>query len=409
MQKQIRTGSKATSPATNGVGRRKCPSWIEAFIDHTDNLESAPIFRKWTAIGILAAALEQKVWLYTSARLYPNLYTILVGHPGVGKTRTIIEGRKFLAELPEFHIAPTSMKMASLVDALLASKRIVINHPEPALDFHSMTLLCDDWQAFMHAYDDELVAGLTAFYDATPYEQWRRGKDLKIKIPSPQLSIIAGSTPSDLIENIPARAWGGGLTSRIIMIYSADRPFGDDFGYTKRETPPEMLHDIAIINTLQGEFAVSEDFKSAVARWRDPKANDEGPKPSHPKLVHYNTRRRAHLYKLSMVSAIDRGNGLYLAGSDFIQACAWLEEAEKMMPFIFSEGFSSIDSKVMDEVLDCMRRYGKPMPHHRLTMEISRRVPTYSVLKVLEVMWLSGRLRKNEANQYLANDPDAAL
>ena len=86
-------------------------------MDHASNLESAEVFRRWTAITAIAAVLEQKVWLTTSDKLYPNLYTILVGHPGVGKTRTIMAGRKFLVELPEFHIAPTSMKMASLVDS----------------------------------------------------------------------------------------------------------------------------------------------------------------------------------------------------------------------------------------------------------------------------------------------------
>jgi len=357
------------------------------------------------AISVLAAALEQKVWITTSDRLYPNLYTILVGHPGVGKTRTIMSGRKFLAELPEFHIAPTSMKMASLVDALLASKRMIIQLPNPAIEYNSMTLLCDDWQAFMHAYDDELVAGLTTFYDVTvPYEHWRRGKNIEIVIKRPQLSILAGTTPSDLMENIPVRAWGGGLTSRMIMVYSNERITGDDFAVIRRDLPEDMLHDIKVIYSLQGEFEVSQEFQAAVAAWR---AQGETPKPSHPKLVHYNTRRRAHLYKLSMVSAINRGNDLTLRQEDFRSALGWLSEAELAMPHIFEEGATSLDARAMDEILDFVRRQGKPIPHHRLVHETAKRVPTHAVLKVIEVMWLSGRLKKSEDNLYLANDPAA--
>ena len=261
----IPMGSSPIGPAINGRGRRKCHSWIEAFVEYTDNLEASPLFRKWTAITVLAATLEQRVWLTTSDRLYPNLYTILVGHPGVGKTRTIMSGRKFLAELPEFHIAPTSMKMASLVDALLAAKRTIIQLPNPIIEFNSMTLLVDEWTAFMHSFDDELVGGLTTFYDVVvPYEHhrvWRKGAN--IKIDRPQLSILAGSTPSNLVKFMPDFAWDQGFTSRLILVYSSDRFVGDDFASVRRDVPKEMIHDLKVIYSLQGEFDVSRRLSEA--------------------------------------------------------------------------------------------------------------------------------------------------
>src|SRR6267378_5066033 len=81
------TGSKTTGPMINGPGRRRLTSWIESFIEHTVNLESAEIYRKWAAISMIAAALEQRVWVDTGSALYPNIYTFLVGHPGIGKSR----------------------------------------------------------------------------------------------------------------------------------------------------------------------------------------------------------------------------------------------------------------------------------------------------------------------------------
>jgi hypothetical protein len=392
---------KPTRLGTNGAAHRKCRSWIEAFIEFTDNLESAPIFRKWTAITAIAAALEQKVWISTSDRLYPNLYTILVGHPGVGKTRTIMSGRKFLAELPEFHIAPTSMKMASLVDALLSAKRTIIALPQPAIEFHSMTLCVDEWTAFMHAFDDELVGGLTTFYDVVvPYEHHRRGRDIRIKIPRPQLSILAGSTPSNLIDFMPPNAWVQGFTSRIILVHSDERFIGDDFARSKRDLPEGMIHDLKVIYSLQGEAQTTQGYRKCIANWR---ANSENPKPTHPKLAHYNTRRRAHLYKLSMVSAVDRGNELVLDAEDYQTALGWLTEAELNMPGIFEAGSATVDARAIDEIVDFIRRQGKPVPHHRIVRETAQRVPSHAVLKVIEIMWLSGRLKRAEDGTYLVN------
>ena len=74
------------------------------------------------------------------------------------------------------------------------------------------------------------------------------------------------------------------------------------------------------------------------------------------------------------------------------------------MPNIFEEGLTSIDSRAIEEILDFIRRQGKPVPHHRLVHETSRRVPAYAVLKLIDLMWLSGRLKKDpDTNTYLAN------
>lgn len=383
-------GSKATNPAINGSGRRKCDSWIEAFVKYTDNIESAEVFRRWTAITCIAAALEQKVWISTSSRLYPNLYTLLIGPPGVGKSRTIFKAQEFLSELPEFKIAPTSMTMASMVQALLASKRSIVNLPGPMIEFNSMTILADEWSTFMHKYDDEMIAGLTKFYDVGPYERWRINKDEKTKIPRPQLSILAGSTSVKLLKYMPEYAWDDGFASRMILVYNGDKRIGDDFSdVEERLPPPEMLHDLKIIFALQGQFTITDEFRRLVLAWRE---NDEAPKPSHPKLVYYNNRRRANLYKLAMVSSVDRGNSLTITDDDFHVGLNWLKEVEPLMERIFEEGSSNVDAKAMDEIADFVSRQGRPVPKHRVVRFTSSRVPAHTVLKLLDVMIHAGRI-----------------
>ena len=372
-------------------------------MDHASNLESAEVFRRWTAITAIAAVLEQKVWLTTSDKLYPNLYTILVGHPGVGKTRTIMAGRKFLVELPEFHIAPTSMKMASLVDSLLSAKRVVISLPKPALEYNSMALLMDEWTAFMHTFDDELVGGLSQFYDCWPYEQKRRTSNIHIKIPRPQLTILAGDTPGHLTRFMPDFAWDQGFASRIILIYSSERTIGDDFAAPSRALSPEMIHDLKIMYALQGEFEVTAEYRAAVSAWR---AMGEIPKPSHPKLLHYNTRRRTHIYKLSMVYAIDRGNTLRLLEEDFFRARKWLEEAEVVMANIFEEGTQHLDARLMDELVDWLRRQGK-VTQARLVHQTSRSFPNYAVVKVIDLLAMSGRIEKDEKGMFSVTGPSS--
>lgn len=389
-------GSRTTRGTTNGGAQRKLASWIGSFVDYTENLDAPEIWRRWAAISAIGAALEQKVYILTSAPIWPNFYNFLVGHPGTGKTRAVMEARKFLAELPEFNIAPTSMKMGSLVDRLKEAKRVIINMPYPPLEFNSMALIVDEWGAFMHQYDDELMAGLTTFYDVNiPYEQWRRGQGgLKLQIKAPQLSILAGTTPANLLKFMPEIAWDQGFTSRIILIFSDHKPDPDfdEFSITFREPPADMFHDFKCIYTLVGQFSVTPEYRKASLIWRQ---LGYTPVPNHPKLVHYATRRRVHLHKLAMIASVDRGDSLTLTREDFNKAMGWLLEAESFMPSIFQAGIAGADGRAMEEIrhlIEIADIKGTGVSEHKVVKFASERVPAHTVMRMLENMERSGMI-----------------
>lgn len=374
-------------------------SWIESFVEHTDNLESPKLFRKWAGIFTIAAALEMRCYLKTSSELYPNLYVFIVGHPGVGKNRIIRVAKRYMAELPEFHFAPTSLTGAALVDTLAASKRFIARLPDPPLEYWNTVITAEELTAFMHKYDDEMVGLLAAFYDPDPYAQSRRGKDIKIKIDRPQVNLISGTTPSNLIQLMPESAWDQGFTSRVILVHSDERIVGDDFAGEARDMDDALIHDIKMIGALSGEFKVTQDYRQAVNDWR---ALGEPPVVNHPKLLHYKTRRRVHLYKLSMVSAADRGDVLLLTKEDFNRAMGWLLEAEITMPDIFTAGSTGTDSRAIDEIYHfiTVSDKGDGVQEHRIINFARERVPLYAILRVIEIMVASGQIQSRGEDKH---------
>ena len=397
MKKPTLMGSGTTKPGTtNGAGHRKCQSWIDQFVEYHDNLESPIIWRKWAAITAISSVLEQKVWLQTSSHLYPNLYTTLVGHPGTGKTRAVRAVRRYLHEIKDFHMAPTSLTAASLVDALAHSKRVIVQLPDPPLEYNSLSIVADELGSFMHKYDNEMVAVLSSFYDPDPYGQDRRGKEIKIRIKSPQLNILAGSTPSNLLQFVPEGAWEQGFMSRMILVYSDEKIIGDDFATESKPLNKDLMHDLNIINTLHGKYSVSTEYRDAVNAWRQSEEQIDGfPKPSHPKLAHYNTRRRVHLYKLSIVAAAERSNALLITKDDFNRAMSWLVEAESQMPEIFTASGGGLDAQVLDEAAFFCQSYTltkKMVPEQALVRFVSQRVPAHTVMRVVDNMVRSGML-----------------
>lgn len=339
--------------------------------------------------------LEQKVYVVSGgSHLYPNVFCFLVGHAGVGKTRSIIASKKYYLETPDPLAAPTSMTASSLIDALAKSKRTIVRMPEGPLEYNTTYITADELGAFMHEHDKEAIAVLSAFYDPTPYGQTRRGNDLSIKIKSPQVNLICGTTPSNLMSFMPDVAWEQGFTSRIIMVFSDERTIGDDFADIDTTLNPDLIHDLQRIATLVGGFQVTPAYREAVNNWR---AVGEPPVPNHPKLIHYCTRRRVHLYKLSMLSAIDRSDTLLLTVDDFNRAMGWLTEAESTMPDIFKAGAGNADAKAMDEiyhfVLTTANVLKGPVPERKIINFAKNLIPLGSLERVINMMQRAGMIK----------------
>ena len=327
----------------------------------------------------------------TSSNLHPNIYLFVIGHPGTGKSRTIAVGRRLVQGLSEFHLAPISMTFASLVDGMAKAKTVIAVPGQEPVTFNSIYICADELGAFISKYDNEMIDGLAAFYDPAPYRQTRRGNDLDIKIDSPQINLLAGSTPQNLIGFLPEKAFGQGFMSRCILVFSDERIIGDDFAPRESLKTNDLKHDLAAIANLWGQFHVTPEYRDAVNNWRQ---LGEPPVPNHPKLIHYITRRKTHLYKLSMVSSIDRSNALTLTVDDFNRALGWLIEAESTMPDIFKAGSTSIDSQAMDEILHFVSTLdrGNGISEQRIIRFAKERVPMHSILRVIDIMERSGQI-----------------
>ncbi len=343
---------------------------------------------------MLAATVEQRVYVVSGGdKLHANMYCALVGHPGTGKTRSIYRARDYFMTMEGAPIAPTSLTESSMIDALTSYKRTaMLPEPDGPIEYNSMYITADELSAFMKAYDEGAVGTMSAFYDPKAYGQWRRGNELKIKIKRPQLNMIVGTTPSNLIHYLPPTAWEQGFTSRIIMVFSDERTIGDDFAPgVDTDLSPDLIHDLKSISGLVGTFTVTEEYRKAVNTWRQ---MGELPTVSHPKLIHYGTRRRVHLYKLSMISAIDRSDLLVLTRDDFNRAMNWMTEAERNMPDIFKAGAGNADGKAMDEIYHYVLTLGAKglVPERKIINFAKDYVPLHSIERVIQIMLLGGKI-----------------
>ena len=376
------------------MAKRQLASWLDGFDKYTENLGSPAIFRKWAGIFTLAAALERKVWTTTAKGvLYPNLYVVLVGPPGVGKTLATSIGYDLMEELEKHHLAPTSVTKASLIDALNAADRHIIDltHNPPKISFNSLTIMSDELGVLIPEYSNDFMNILTAIYDCRVYAETRRSTKLSIKIDAPQLNLIAATTPSYLSNLIPEGAWDQGFMSRVIMIYSGEQAPTDLFKITATDKIlfKKLQEDLKSIGeNLFGAMTFTPEAAEAITDWHMKKGP---PRPEHPRLNNYSSRRTAHLLNLSMIASVSISDSREITFDHFAEALGWLLEAETFMTDIFKSMSSGGDMKVIEEAYyfvyeQYMRGGKKPIVKHRLVSFLAAKVPAHQISHIVEAM-----------------------
>lgn len=395
--------------------------WINTYVAFTEGIPSPQLFRQWAAIGTIGAALERRTWTTAARRiLYPNLFTLLVGPPGSGKTEAIYPARELLIEAKKFKLAPDNFTKAALVDALTNADRKIVLPDNKLIEYHSLAIMQDELGVLVSAHDLEFLSVLNKLFDNPKnYSEQRRHHDdgKERSLVHPQLNILAGVQPLFLASLLPEEAWGMGTTARLIMVHSETIPDvdlfgGDDIGI--HVSRGELVRGLQQLAKLVGRWGWETDAAKELARWHKQKMP---PIPAHSRLQYYNARRVIHVMKLCVISAASRVsmhfNGepaMQVSLLDVTRAKDWLIHAETLMPDIFRGMEYRSDSTVILE----MHRFAwqqhavtkKPLHESTLIQFLSHHgVRSERVARVLEVAERSGVLSREPGSRLYTPRP----
>jgi hypothetical protein len=383
---------------------RRLNNFIDSFLAYTEGKGSPRLYRLWSAIFTVGAVCERKVWLTTAkGRLYPNQYILLVGGAGIGKSLCTNIVYDLLNEVrtPDtpFHIAPTSVTKASLIDSLSEAERRIIRPMEsPAvISFNSLTIIPNEFGVFLPSWEGDFMSSLTDLWDCKHYSETRRTHKINISIPNTQLNMFSATTPAYLTSLLPEGAWEQGFMARILVVFSGElihtnlfQVFDeDDAGWA------DLVHDLKDMYKTYGEMEVSEEAKFAINDWS---RQGGPPAPDHPKLTSYCARRAAHVLKLSLVASMASGDTRVVTIDHFAEALDWLAGLEKFMPDVFKSMKVGGDGRAIEEcwhfAYEVYLKTKEPVPEHRIVQFLQEKVPVHNITRILDVMERSKLLEK---------------
>ena len=371
---------------------------------YMSNKRTSKLFSKWGAIATIAGALERKVWCETGiGKLYPNLYTLLVGPPASGKTVQTNTIHRLWTGISDnssstHKVGLSSINHATIIDELVDARRVVIE-TDPADKFNSLLVAVNEFSVLMPVPDPIMQAVLSDLYDCHAFGQRRRSLPEPIKLDKPQVNLIGATQPSTLNQIIPAGSWDQGFASRIIFVYS-DNQIKTSIWDTKPNSKNEyaiLQEDLRVIGKLYGPVLFDEDVKHMVDEWDKDVSKV---KPIHPQLKYYNDRRLVHLLKLCVIISMSRNNELSVNAEDFIWALNTLQEVEIVMPKMFPAMQLNGDDRIIQETwYAAIKKYRDNGSKGYISQEavinfIKKRTPAYNVRNILQLLVASNKLKQ---------------
>lgn len=310
---------------------RVLKDWITRYLDFVENTEPSLLYKEWTAISVVAAALQRKCYLpWGHLTFYPNMYIVLVGPPGSRKNTAMDTGHNFLRDA-NIKLAADAVTRAGLVQELDAAQHAELS--DKGLKVHaSLTVFSEELSVFFGYDERQMVADLRDWYDCKPdWTNKTKGSGVS-NITGIWLNLIGGTTP-DLLQSMPPDIIGGGLARRIIFVSAqgkgkscpapflteADHKLGDD-----------LLRDLKEITLMSGEFKWTEKFLDIYITWYC-KLDKEPPITTDPKFAGYLSCRPMHLMKLCMILSASEGDDMVIGEETFNRALVTLEQVESVM------------------------------------------------------------------------------
>jgi len=312
---------------------------VDEMIELTEGQLSPDIFRKWAAIGLVSIALSRdKFSQLLPEPTYPNLFVLLVGPPGCGKTVALnaVERWADRTDTIKKLVLPNSCTMRAMTGLL------GIEHDKDekfAGSNKNLNVICkgvgffSEFNNFLGPLDRDMFSALAELWDCKE-KYWHKtqhsGED---HIRNVYLAFVAGVQPS-YFADIPATVYQRGLPSRLIMIHSdevIDPVYGD---YTQSEENrirnKQLISALAGLDSKPGKYLWTREAIARLNKWIKEERDITGPVAAG--LEDYRARRAHHLIKLAMIAGASQHQDIRVEVGDFERAIEWLTEAEEFMP-----------------------------------------------------------------------------
>ena len=152
------------------MAKRLAGDWLSTYLAYTENTEPPNSYHVWTAISVIASALQRKVWLnWGHESIYPNMYIVLIGPSGRCRKGTAMNiGKRLLVAIKDVTITAESVTREALIRLMKGAINNMTDprHPSRITVHCSITVISEELAVFLGQNDVRFLSNLTDWYDS---------------------------------------------------------------------------------------------------------------------------------------------------------------------------------------------------------------------------------------------------
>lgn len=375
-------------------GTRHFPSWLSGYLAYTAGREAPERLRLWSALTLVSAATERRVWLpQRGHKVYPNLYTVLVAPPGIGKTSAAAPAVA-IGRAAGLIVAPdmiTPQRLYQRMDQNEGDMRRVLAGLEVTTP---VLLFASEAAQFFNTFEiQKILPVLTDMWDCPATSSYETKTSGTCYMENIYFTMLVGCTPTWIASNLPASAFEDGFAARCFFILAREKV---DLELTQDENDGAMLDpevaallaaDLQRIMQLRGRMTFTEE---AFTRLRDWHREGMPPIPSDAKLHAYNTRRLHQFTKLCMCVSLAKRDSMMIEVEDYEEAKANLLDAEAELSrsswLLGSSRGATIMLQVWRAVNAEFTSRNAPVSEAFIRSLLARELPPYEVERTMKLM-----------------------
>lgn len=326
--------------------------------------------------------------VFNKRTTYPNMFVMLIGKPGTGKTTAMTEVYNLLS-YAGVKLAPKSSSSQALYDVLAQSLQS-LSTPNGQLIFSSLSIVVDELAVWMPMYDNSLMGLLCTIWDNPhKHSQVLRTKEIK-PIENPSANMLVGVQPAYLGSILPPTAHEQGILARCIMVYTGEvvkykLSFGEAGALPDEREFQVLLAGLKRIKNMIGTMGFSKEAEEVIREFYD-----QPPLLEDARFQNYNARRLVFVAKLSMIACASLSNNLTIEAAHVIWAINTLKDTEIFMPEVYKEMKKPESAKIMADCYAWIRtqynKTKKPIPGHRIIHLLNENTTAYEVKNLFQQM-----------------------
>jgi hypothetical protein len=325
---------------------------------HTDATEANDNYHVAFFFAAVGALLGRTVYVQKGRRVYPNLFTVVVGKSGARKGTAQNFALSFIREIEQkIYITESIDSREGLIqDAATGQKIFEDTGYQGEL---RMILSLEEFRSFVEKSEQKgtksIVPELCLWYDC-PMERSNKSISHPCKVKEPTLNIFAGTSPS-FLENLSLADIQGGIGNRICWVPGDPKP--------RKDEPPDP--DITYLGPLMMNVRETIEQRraygvkrytlspGAAKRWKKWYLEEFNPGATDELITVLSERDHMTCLKVAMIyAALDRAD--MIEEHHVEAAIAWVTFLyESRFPVFSGHGLSpaaQVDHKIVEYVRD---------------------------------------------------------